>query len=766
MRFGRIASILVLMALLVVPVAAEEGTATLEVAPFFDGAYKAGQWLPVRVTVTNDGPDRNAIVRLGGRSGASFDTPIDLPSGARKSLVMYVRPDSFARTLQARVVDGEQELATAEAPLRSWTSATEVVGLLTARPLMLPQPESNSRQIKVVTHPLAAADLPPRAEGLSSFAIILLEGVSPETWTPEQTRALDDWMRGGGQLVIGLAGDQDPSTALPPPFQIAAAGPHAPQAVTGTVLASLGAEARIEASPLTPAEGAVVLDPLVVQQDRGRGRLTVLGFSLSDPALQGVTTPAAVWSSLLRLREFDPNFPPDMSPDEMQSQQLTQALFNLPVLALPPLKVLGGLLIAYMIVVGPVLYLVLRRIDRQAWAWGIIPLLTVLFSAGTYGYGLRVRGEDVILNQISIAQPAGERARVRTYAGIFSPNTREYDVEIDGDALPRPLQFDARAWGRETGSGSARGHFVQGSSSIRDLPVSQWAMTTFAAEGTVPFGGIETELVLGDNTIEGTVRNSGSIALRDVAIIQGNRAFPLGNFAPGEEKPVKVDVAMTGNPGGMPLSMMLFRGRWNQNSPPPPELRLPIQVVDSLYGYSPIPRPTDPLLIAWIDGSPIGLRVEAERIHHQQLTLVELPIRLGYGRSVTFPRGWLRAKYQTETAEEGTCMNQWGSGAVLINSNTVTATLRLPPAAGPLTVTKATLYAEVEGPPPDGATLEAYDWQNEAWVTQSERMGSVDLQEPGRFVRDGELRLKLTLTQGNMMKGGCFNLGASVGGTR
>jgi hypothetical protein len=118
MRFGRIASILVLMALLVVPVAAEEDAATIEVAPFFDGAYKAGQWLPVRVTVANNGPDREAIVRLGGRSGASFDTPIDLPSGARKSLVMYVRPDSLARTLQARVVDGEQELATAAARVK------------------------------------------------------------------------------------------------------------------------------------------------------------------------------------------------------------------------------------------------------------------------------------------------------------------------------------------------------------------------------------------------------------------------------------------------------------------------------------------------------------------------------------------------------------------------------------------------------------------------------------------------------------------------
>lgn len=765
MTLRRLAFVFVLFSLFVFPVVAEEGGTTIEIAPFFDGSFKIGQWLPVQVTVANDGPDRSAIVRLGSRSGASFDTPIELPSGARKALVMYVRPDGIARTLQARLVEGDQELAKAEAPLRSWTSSTEVIGLLTARPQLLAQPESRSTQIKVVTHPLTLADLPARAEGLLAFSILVLEGVSLETLTPEQTGALSDWMRAGGQLVVGLAGDQDLRRTLPQEFQIASAGSRAEQPVAGTVLASLGATARIPASPLTPVQGAIALDPLVVQQDWGRGRLTLLGFSLSAPELQNIPA-AAVWSSLIRLREFDPNFPPDVSPDEMQAQQLTQALFNLPVLALPPLKILAALLLAYMIVVGPLLYLVLWRLDRQAWAWGLIPLLTIVFSAGTYGYGLSVRGSDVILNQISIAQPVGDRARVRTYAGIFSPDTREYDIKIDGDALPRPLLFDARSWGREASPAAAHGHFVQGSSSITDLPVAQWAMTTFAAEATVPFGPIETALALGDNVVEGTVHNGSNLPLRDVAIIQGNRAYPLGNFGPGETKPVKVDITQTTNPGGMPLSMMLFRNRWDQNSAPPSELRLPIQVVDSLYGYSPVPRPSDPLLIGWLDTSPIGLHVDTERILHQQLTLVELPIQLGYGQKVTFPRGWLRAQFQTDRPEEGTCMGQWGAGSVLINSTMVTATLQIPTAAQPLNISKTTLYADVEGPAPEKATLEAYDWEAGAWVKQADKMGSVKLKEPARFVRDRQLRMRLTLGQSNMMKGGCFNLGASVGGTR
>jgi hypothetical protein len=76
------------------------------------------------------------------------------------------------------------------------------------------------------------------------------------------------------------------------------------------------------------------------------------------------------------------------------------------------------------------------------------------------------------------------------------------------------------------------------------------------------------------------------------------------------------------------------------------------------------------------------------------------------------------------------------------------------------------LYADVEGPAPAHATLEAYDWESGDWVTQAEKMGAVELQQPARFLRNRELRIRLTLDQSNMMQGGCFNLGASIGGTR
>jgi len=766
MFFRRLGLLLLLLASLSVgSVSAQDGAASIAVAPFFGGAFKSGEWLPLRITVTNNGPDRQGLIRLGGTAGASFDAAVELPRGARKSLVMYMRPDSFARSVKARLLEGERELASADVEVHGWSARTQVVGLLMARPLTAPRPDSGNEQIPVETTVVAPEDIPARFEGLSAFDALLLDGLPLDALSAEQATALVDWVHGGGQLVVSAADGGRTLASLPEALRVAEAGAAEERAPAGTLLAELGAEARITGVTLAPAGGATALDALAVQKDLGLGRVTVLGFSMSDPQLQRLPPENALWPALIEFPGVDPNFPPDINPDEMQAQQLTQTLFNLPSLALPPLGVLAALLLGYILLVGPVLYFVLRRFDRQAWAWVAIPVLTVLFSAATYGYGLRIRGDDVILNQISVVQPYGDRARARTYAGIFSPASRAYDVAVDGDALTRPLQFDPRTWGRETGQSPSGGQYFQGGGGVRNLRVSQWAMSTFAAEAIVPFERIEAQLELGDNVLRGTVRNGGTATLRDAAVVQGGQAFLVGNLAPGEEKPVEMRLDDSVLPGGAPLSMTIFKDRWNQNMAPPPELRVPIQIIDSLYGFSPWSRSPTPVLLGWLDHSPLRLQLSDGRVQHQELTLVEVPIELTYGETVTFGRGWTRAVFQTGPFQQGGCMTQWGQGAMLMSSEPFTATLELPPAARTLDIAAVELFAEVEGPPPGRLLVETYDWQAGTWTRQSESFGPIELSEPARFVRGGELRLRLTPDVSGI-QGSCMHVGASIRGTR
>ena len=64
------------------------GGLTMTVKAGFDGKFKDGQWIPVRVTLENNGADLQGIIKVKFlESSAATDTyqyPIELPSVSRK----------------------------------------------------------------------------------------------------------------------------------------------------------------------------------------------------------------------------------------------------------------------------------------------------------------------------------------------------------------------------------------------------------------------------------------------------------------------------------------------------------------------------------------------------------------------------------------------------------------------------------------------------------------------------------------------------------
>lgn len=738
--------------------ARQNSTASIEISAFYGGTAKTGYWVPVHVTVANDGSDRNAMIRLSTNTSGTFDAPVELPRGARKSLVMYVRAQGFTRTITAHLLDGGQEIASDSLNVTMVGTSSLLIGLIMEQPLAAPLhvPRAQIRQTPQIVD---KHDIPARAEGLAMFDALVLDERAFEGLASEQIAALDDWVQSGGQMVISVGQNPAAAATLPPIFQIGTAGTLADRDVTNTVLSELGADVPFKAATITPTGTSRALDEMTIQRQWGRGRINLLGWSLSDLALQKLPRDTSMWSSLLQIRVVDPNFQGDMSFDTIQEQQFVQALYNLPVLSLPSLNVLGIALIVYILLIGPGLFLVLRRLDRQALAWLLIPAITIVFALGTYGYGLSIRGSDVVVNEISFIQPLGDRARIRTFTGIFSPADRTYDVTVDGDALTRPLQIDGM-WGGQAAQAVSNGRYSLGG--VKALPVAQWSMTMFAAETRLPFKTLAANLELGKRMVRGVVRNDGDTVIRDVAIIYGSRALAVGDLAPGKSKDVEFPLNNMGH-SGMSMAMAIFKDRWSPQSGPPPDLRIPVQLLDSLYSYAPTTRTAAPLAIGWLDTSPLNISTGEQRLQTQQRVLVETPIELSYADSVAFPRGLLWPEY-TANGTNNLCMTQWGSGTV-IDSDTITATLRLPQAARDLAVTKAVIYPQVEGQPPARVVSEVFDWQANAWKPQSEKLTSFDLSDPARFFRDGEIRIRVHIPAVGA-RGGCLVLDSSIEGTR
>jgi hypothetical protein len=100
------------------------------------GIYRVGKWLPVLVTVQNDGPDLQGEVRVSlGRGGASYAAALDLPRGSRKSATIYTLMSSFARRLTVRLVrTGPQpaQLAQQQLVVEPHPPGDRLVGIVSA----------------------------------------------------------------------------------------------------------------------------------------------------------------------------------------------------------------------------------------------------------------------------------------------------------------------------------------------------------------------------------------------------------------------------------------------------------------------------------------------------------------------------------------------------------------------------------------------------------------------------------------------------------
>lgn len=773
MVYRRYIPLLCLVLLMVTfPVAAQESPAIqLEVQPFFNGTFRPGSWLPMRVTATNNGHDVVGSVSV--QIGSTYEVPLDLPQGARKSVTIYTRPTStFRPTATVRMMVNGAEAAKTEVQLLSVGNTTRLIGVLTTEPLVVPLPAKSGLRYEAIT--LQAADLPERGEGLSTFDVLVIDGAPFGEIQPQQQKALIDWVMAGGKLLIG--GDRLQATLqqLPEALRIASIGEPIDDA------SSRPTDTPIPGVALTPVGGARVIDTVdehttAVQQNLGKGQIALIGFSLSDSQL--VKLPADdsfFWQQAITLTTPSPNMPPEFSSDQMRAEQLAFALSQLPTLAMPPLGLLAGMLMVYVLIVGPGSYVVLRRLDRQAWGWLAIPVATIIFSAGAYGYALRLRGNDIILNQINIVEPLGGRMLVQTFGGVFSPHTQTYAVRSDTDILFRPLT-NSLMGGMPIASSSGS-HYQQTPATIRDLSVAQWSMSSFAADSMIDGAPLEANLALADNVLRGEVHNTGSSKISGLALVQFTRVAQIGDLQPGERRTVEMNLT-----GGTPsiwdasLASRILQGQQNsgnRSNVATSEITMREAVLNAIFSSPFGPGvPSQPTLVGWLEEAPITLNLDQERVQHQQLTLLTMTVDPIYpaGQQVSLPRGWLMPSIEASSNNGGPCTTSSGIGWYA-DTGVLTTTLQLPAELHDLQPDNVAVYGQTDGPDPKGLKLSIYDWIERDWIDIEDMAftgKAKELDQPARFHGpNGTFQFRTDLTEIGMQGFGCMSLDLSIEGTQ
>jgi hypothetical protein len=626
---------------------------TMSARILLQGHARSGSWAAVEVELQNDGPAIQGELRMdGGTQGtARFAMAVDLPTGSHKTYVLHAQPPPFGRTVKVSLVSGEQVVDSVDVAYLVHEATQLVVGVVAERPqailseINLPP---NPFGAAAALIPLGVADLPERSEGWGVLDRLIWQDVDTNQLSTDQLTALRQWVAAGGRLIIvgGSAGIGTLS-ALPDdllPYRPTATVDLDPSVLTALIGPLPGGATQLPAMAGALAHGRTLVSSgdrtVAAEVTVGSGRVTVFGFDPTTKWLAESKSVNALWSAALPARSNDGSSLVDDS-------QLVQAAYQLPLLALPPTTGLLLILGAYILIIGPINYLILRRLDRRELAWVTMPVLVLTFAAASFGYGFLLRGTDVVVNEVAVVRgaPDATEATAQVYFGVFSPTRSTYRVDLpQGALLASPINGDP--FGLGTGTlDIVQGTGPQEPSAVRNLTVGSGSLRVVRAELPVSGPRMRGTLRMEGINLSGTFENASDKVLENVAVVLGSSVAVLGDVQPGAKIPVRLSIR--DNPFGASLADQVVGQPFDSTSADGARRQTRYQMVNQLVsdpmGTSTALASDHAVVLAFGRDELLDVRLGGESPRRNGNVLYFVPVDVSIKGQVTFSSDLLRS---------------------------------------------------------------------------------------------------------------------------
>ena len=638
--------------------AAQDNPLSLSAQAGYDGLYEELTAVPVVVAVTNDGPPVEGELQVVTPTGGDeliFTAPISLPTGANKRLPLVVYLPPFAERVAVRlVVNGETAATTNSNRLRNAGDDTLLYGVVTPDMGGLAFLETiPGRRAEAAVAFLTLDDLPEVSSAWNVLDVLVLDDTDTSRLTAGQQSAMRAWVESGGQLVVS-GGPGGPRTAagvadlLPVAVDGVTSMPDLPALSDYAGLPFDDAGAYVITTSRLNAGGETLIDqtgtPLLAQRDLGRGRVVFLALDPKLTPLAGWAGGAALWGAIAA---GAPVLPP-WAGGIRDGYSAMQSVAAIPGLRLPSTGQLLFFLIVYTLIIGPINYLILRRLKRLELAWVTIPALILLFSAATFLTGFRTRGDDVTLNEMTIAfgSAEAERLAAQTVLGLYSPRRGQHDVALPYDSSVFPFQAE---FGGLLGASNLAAIERAAGVTLRGVRTDTGELAGFIVESHPPRPPIAATATLVDEgrAVEVTIRNGATETLEDAVLIHGAAQTALGDLAPGAQTTTRLPLsAVSAQPTPDPLfsaaviipdpllndpsAILGTADYFNDPQAYPRWQLLQSRYTGEMANPAAVPDPAELVTLGgWLSGSPVGATTAgapAEQ-HGATLLFLEIPVR-------------------------------------------------------------------------------------------------------------------------------------------
>ena len=529
----------------------------------------------IRLTIENWGDDWEGVVRLkadeGLKSPSAYDTALSLPQGSKKQFTVSIPASSFDSTSSMVTValldrKGEQVYAKTFSRLLADRMQSLAMGILSDAYSDLTYLDMGGAELYYYNgfYPIKLVELQQGSleDKLDTLTFLVIDQYNTDILTHDELKAIESWILGGGMLILGTgAYAEDTLSSYGRGYLGIQYEPEdwdEESKSTGTYVdLSQLTTVELDISPDKYSSINYDYDSGIWYGSMGNGSVCVLAYSLAELGRKD----AFNWSSaqedyVERLLEVSTNYAAigslSTSSDNSQNNWYIQSLLGMLGNSSSILNfgILKGIVVVYVIFVGPVLYLILRFLKRRELYWFAVPVTAVLgillvFFAGRGFEVVSTKVYSVTVKNLSDSNQTG------AYLYCYDANRREWELRMADDCEYAGPFYNTK-YPANSGDDSYFYHIQREGDTfyIGVDPDTNFEDSYFYVGKSGQRDGVEGKFLLDDLTvnpigISGTIVNNTNQDMDYIAVIAQNNLLYVyenlpagGSFDLGDEPPL------------------------------------------------------------------------------------------------------------------------------------------------------------------------------------------------------------------------------------
>ena len=534
----------------------EQGGFELSVSCGYGEYAKYGRDMGVQATIVNHGNDFEGEFWVlmpqngSGSQSTLFRKEFSIAAGEEKKVELAVPVLFSTGKLNISIRDKhEKEKASLDVRVNvQGDTDTIYVGVLSDNYLDL----SYLTDTRTKTFFIKGEEIPEDKKSLDMLDILVINDFNTDGLNDSQYEALKNFVKEGGTLVLGTGATGVKTLAcFKDDFLTGTSGTVEAGAI------ALGSEIRTiekELLDITLEKSSIIYEEngmsLIEKVSIGKGNVQLFTFDIGlanrDWNTMGKFILSKITDHLSYSKKLQLN---SETGREDNFYQLRNCLEMLSSDNVPDIGKYAAALGIYLVLIGPLLYLVLKKLDKRQFMWGIVPGMAVIFSMAIYLMGTETRFSKPYAQYITFAHiREGVESEELTFS-LTAPYNNAYEVTIPAEydvTLPvtdyyyGSYDYDKGTWeydmsvcyGAEVTTLGIRNHGAF-------EPAYFSANSMKEADGSVESAISIKEGAEGEIFYTGTVTNNLGYDLESAVLVADSHYILLGSFLNGETRQIE-----------------------------------------------------------------------------------------------------------------------------------------------------------------------------------------------------------------------------------